>query len=164
PNSNNEPRRCIVPYCEKRFLGAPAARRPRHAGTAATPARRDAGAPRNSTRCAPNLDRHSNDDPVSARFTIDGGDKLEEQLSALCRCVCDGVRAIVPGRTLEAIVLGGGYGRGEGGVLLTSEGDKPYNDIEFYLFIKGSALMNQRRYGEGLNRLADDLSGDAGLH
>ena len=100
---------------------------------------------------------------MSARFTIDGGDKLEEELSALCRRVSDGVRSIILERTLEAIVLAGGYGRGEGGVLLTSEGDKPYNDIEFYLFIKGSALMNQRRYGKALNRLADDLSGDAAV-
>src|SRR5437660_1013035 len=46
----------------------------------------------------PTSNLRSNDDPVSARFTIDGGDKLEEQLSALCRRVCDGVRAIVPGR------------------------------------------------------------------
>lgn len=37
----------------------------------------------------------------------------------------------VPGR---ALVLGGGYGRGEGGVLRTEEGEEFFNDLDYFLF------------------------------
>lgn len=35
---------------------------------------------------------------------------------------------------LAQIVLGGGYGRGEGGVLKTPQGDRLYNDLDFFVF------------------------------
>ncbi len=39
---------------------------------------------------------------------------------------------------VEAFVLAGGYGRGEGGVLVGDDGrEHLYNDLEFYLFTKG---------------------------
>ena len=35
---------------------------------------------------------------------------------------------------LAGVVLGGGYGRGEGGVRHTPEGDRLYNDLDFFVF------------------------------
>ena len=35
---------------------------------------------------------------------------------------------------LAGVVLGGGYGRGEGGVLHTPGGDRLYNDLDFFVF------------------------------
>ncbi|MEM6910620.1 MAG: hypothetical protein AAF555_03470 [Verrucomicrobiota bacterium] len=35
---------------------------------------------------------------------------------------------------VEALVLGGGYGRGEGGVLESATGPKLYNDLDYFLF------------------------------
>jgi len=101
---------------------------------------------------------------VSARFTIDGSDELESRLSALCGRIGEAVQQLVPASKLQALVLAGGYGRGEGGVLQTAEGDQPYNDIEFYVFISGNPLLNCRRYRYELDRLGHDLSGPAGLH
>src|ERR1041385_5784575 len=43
------------------------------------------------------------------RFTIDGGDALEKHLAETCQQVLAGIRALVPARHLEAVVLGGGY-------------------------------------------------------
>ena len=34
---------------------------------------------------------------------------------------------------LQAVVLGGGYGRGEGGVLHTPAGGRLYNDLDFFV-------------------------------
>jgi hypothetical protein len=101
---------------------------------------------------------------MNKRFTIDGSDALELRLDALCREVGVAVRRVVPVSKLEGLVLGGGYGRGEGGVLKTDSGDKPYNDLEFYVFFRGNRLLNQRRYGKALNHLAEQLSLDAGIH
>jgi len=97
------------------------------------------------------------------RFTVDGDAGLEEHLRATCARVRAGVEALVPARRLEGILLGGGYGRGEGGVLPTPEGDRPYNDMEFYVLLRGSTVLNEWRHRAALNELAHALSGPAGV-
>src|SRR4051794_23190626 len=88
------------------------------------------------------------------RFTVDGSDELEEHLERTCQTVLAGVLEIVSPQRLEALLLGGGYGRGEGGVLRTETGDRPYNDLEFYVCLRGRHWSNERRYGAALHRLA----------
>lgn len=96
------------------------------------------------------------------RFTLDGDAALEHHLERTCARVLSGIRGLVPAGKLEAVLLGGGYGRGEGGVLRGSDGDRPYNDLEFYVALKGNRHGNEFRYhrrlevlGEILTHLAD---------
>jgi hypothetical protein len=98
----------------------------------------------------------------SARFTLDGDDALELHLERTCARVLSGIQGLIPAARLEAVLLGGGYGRGEGGVLRGATGDRPYNDLEFYVVLKGSRHVNEFRYhrrlevlGEILTHLAD---------
>lgn len=100
----------------------------------------------------------------SPRFTLDGGEALERHLARTCDNVLRGVRAILPPHRLEAIVLGGGYGRGEGGVYRTPGGERPYNDLDFYVFLRGKLWWNERWHGEDLRQLGEELSVRAGLH
>jgi hypothetical protein len=101
---------------------------------------------------------------VKARFTLDGSDALEGHLAQTCQEVLAGVRSLIPLAALEALVLGGGYGRGHGGVLKTENCELPYNDLEFYVFIRGSVLWSERRYRDALEELGEHLSSAAGLH
>ncbi|HWQ90855.1 MAG TPA: hypothetical protein VN673_04230 [Clostridia bacterium] len=101
---------------------------------------------------------------MTTRFTIDGSEELEQRLEATCERVRAGVLREIPPRSVAALVLGGGYGRGQGGVLRTPAGDHPYNDMEFYLFLRGNRLWNERKYRHPLAALADELSPEAGLH
>ncbi len=96
------------------------------------------------------------------RFTLDGNDALEQHLQRTCARIVSGIRGLIPPRKLQAVLLGGGYGRGEGGVLRSAAGDRPYNDLEFYVAIKGSRHLNEARYrrrlavlGEILTHIAD---------
>src|ERR1019366_7509077 len=98
----------------------------------------------------------------SGRFTLDGDDALEQHLERACARVLSGIRGLVPPGKLEAVLLGGGYGRGEGGVLRGPAGDRPYNDLEFYVAIRGNRHLNEIRFhrrlevlGEILTHLAD---------
>jgi hypothetical protein len=97
------------------------------------------------------------------RFTLDGDAGLEAHLEAVCAQVGAGVAAAVPAPALAGVLLGGGYGRGEGGVLRTPAGDRPYNDLEFYVFVRGSALLAERRHRQVLHELGERLSPAAGL-
>jgi hypothetical protein len=100
---------------------------------------------------------------MSQRFTIDGSDALESQLAENCKRVLNGVCAVIPAAKLDGILLGGGYGRGEGGVLKTLAGDKPYNDLEFYVFLRGNAILAEKRFRRPLQALGETLSSEAGL-
>ena len=100
---------------------------------------------------------------MNARFTIDGSDALERELLRLCDRTRETILAIIPPRKIHALVLGGGYGRGEGGVLETETGDKPYNDLEFYIIHSGSDLFAEKLYGAKLHHVAEELTGIAGI-
>ena len=100
---------------------------------------------------------------VDPRFTVDGALELEQHLARTCEKIAAGVRGLIPPRKLEALVLGGGYGRGEGGVLATAAGERPYNDLEFYVFVRGNRHLNERRFGRALHVLGEILTPQAGV-
>jgi hypothetical protein len=95
---------------------------------------------------------------VPARFTLDGDAALEGQLEQTCARVLSGIRGLIPAGRLEAVLLGGGYGRGEGGVLRGPAGDRPYNDLEFYVAIRGNRHLNEFRFHRRLEVLAEILT------
>lgn len=100
---------------------------------------------------------------MNARFTIDGNDRLEQHLAVTCAHVRAGVERIIPAGKLEGLALAGGYGRGEGGVLRENGQDLPYNDMEFFVFIRGSTLINDRLFKAALHQLGESLSHAVGL-
>ena len=100
---------------------------------------------------------------TAKRFTLDGDEGLEAHLARVCGRVLTGVERLVPSSTFEGLLLAGGYGRGEGGVLRTSDGDRPYNDMEFYVFTDGNPVMVDRRFRRPLHDLGESLSDEAGL-
>ena len=101
--------------------------------------------------------------PQSQRFTLDGSPMLERHLEAVCAEVNIAVCELIPETQLEGLLLAGGYGRGEGGVLRTASGDQPYNDLEFYVFVRGHRLRAEWTYGAALHELGVRLSARAGV-
>ena len=92
------------------------------------------------------------------RFTRDGSEALESLIAQTCEEIGREVTRIIPADKFQALLLGGGYGRGEGGVLATPTGDAPYNDLEFFLLIQGHP--EQRRLHDQLrNQLLLVLAG-----
>ena len=100
---------------------------------------------------------------MNTRFTLDGSEALERRLAMWCEEVRSGVQRIVPASQLEGLLLGGGYGRGEGGVLRTASGDAAYNDLEFYVLIRGPIFLSERKYRHALHELGEALTARAGL-
>lgn len=99
----------------------------------------------------------------TTRFTLDGSDQLEAHLAQCCDKVLAGVCSVIPTSRLDGVLLGGGYGRGEGGVLKTSDGDSPYNDLEFYVLLRGSSWLNDRKFRQALHHVAEQLTPEAGI-
>ncbi|MEO8616376.1 MAG: hypothetical protein ABI600_14625 [Luteolibacter sp.] len=97
------------------------------------------------------------------RFTRDGSDSLESLIAKTCDEIGRDVTRIVPADQFQALLLGGGYGRGEGGVLATPDGDAPYNDLEFFLLIRGHPRLNERRYGAAIHALEHRMTEKIGI-
>lgn len=119
---------------------------------------------------SPVLDRHSPPSPShvlrgadTRLFTLDGSASLENRLHVLCKQIRAALCGLLPPAKLEAVLLGGGYGRGEGGVLSTPNGDQPYNDLEFYIFLHGNRHLNELRYHRPLEVLGQILTPQAGV-
>ena len=97
------------------------------------------------------------------RYTIDGSVALETRLESFGQQVVSLIQSHIPKSKLAGILLGGGYGRGEGGVLKTSAGDMPYNDLEYYVFLKSGGFLLRRRFQSMLEPLARHLSDTFGI-
>lgn len=97
------------------------------------------------------------------RYTRDGDAALEHWLDKLCEQSSRGIQEIIPQPKLESLILGGGYGRGEGGVQRKETGDAPYNDLEFFVLIKGNPRWNERRFGARVHALGHHLTEESGL-
>lgn len=100
---------------------------------------------------------------TNPRFTADGSAELEAHLARTCAKIAAGIRGLIPPGRLDAVILGGGYGRGEGGVLHTPAGDRPYNDLEFYVCLRGNRHLNEQRFGRALHVLGEILTPQAGI-
>jgi hypothetical protein len=98
-----------------------------------------------------------------SRYTVDGGGALEAQLHRSCELVSHAVLQRLPPGSIEGLLLGGGYGRGEGGVLQTRDGEQPYNDLEFYVFVRGNRHAFEFRHRDAFERLSHELSPAVGL-
>src|SRR3954465_5797702 len=90
---------------------------------------------------------------MTQRFTVDGSAELELRLEMWSAEFAENVRRIIPANVLEAIVLGGGYGRGKGGVLRTANGEGAYNDLEFYVFVRRPLLLREHQLKHKLNEV-----------
>ncbi|MBP5182086.1 MAG: hypothetical protein J6331_03545 [Lentisphaeria bacterium] len=64
---------------------------------------------------------------------------------------------------LAGVVLGGGYGRGEGGVLHTPEGSCLYNDLDFFVFTRGAGKRDAEKIGCELKKLSLPLEKELGI-
>ena len=64
------------------------------------------------------------------------------------------------GDNLYALALGGGYGRGEGGVQLIDGEERPYNDLDFCLAVNDKSRVDQA----ALQAISQSWAPHLGLH
>ena len=80
------------------------------------------------------------------RFTAEGDPAVEQAIADMLRRLAEDVRQLADSNRV-ALYLGGGYGRGEGGVLVTQDGHHlPYNDLDFFTFSKGLSSAKRKAF------------------
>jgi len=95
------------------------------------------------------------------RYTVLGGAEAEARVAAAVEAIREAARAALDPRELRALVLIGGYGRGEGGVEVREGVERPHNNLD--------VLAITRRAGRGRTealrqRLSRAMEGPAEQH
>jgi hypothetical protein len=72
------------------------------------------------------------------------------------------VRGAITSSRLVALVLAGGYGRGEGGYRVCGDEFLPYNDYDYFVIIRGGRSA-VRQVAATLSKLAHDLEAQIGV-
>ena len=92
-------------------------------------------------------------------YSVDGSAAFNSRLHETLLRIADEVETAL-GDNLVALVLGGGYGRGEGGVVNQQGVERPYNDLDFTLLVLRQSRVKWDRLHDIGNRFAKQL----GMH
>ena len=84
------------------------------------------------------------------RFTARGSPQVEQGISEIVGRIAESAQRVLGRSPFRALILFGGYGRGEGGCEVVESGERPHNDLDFLLITPGPA---QR--GPGLKAALD---------
>ncbi len=87
-------------------------------------------------------------------FPAEGDPAVEQAIADMLRRLADNIRRLADSDRV-AVYLGGGYGRGEGGVLVTQDDRHlPYNDLDFFAFSKGLSSARRKAFDSKLASIA----------
>jgi hypothetical protein len=101
---------------------------------------------------------------MSNVYTRDGSPELESLISKQMEIIAQEVRRVfVREQDFCALVLGGGYGKGEGGVYQTPDGEKTFNDYDFFVVTRGLNKRNKNKYADILLELNKRLTKEFGI-
>jgi hypothetical protein len=92
------------------------------------------------------------------RYTLAGPYEVERRIARDQQRVCEEVALLLPASRISALVLAGGYGRGEGGYRRDGFSTVPYNDYDYFLVVQGVTPAGLKDLRVALHALAERLS------
>ena len=101
--------------------------------------------------------------PECPRYTLGGPDEVELRIARDQQRVVEAVTALPEARCMVALVLAGGYGRGEGGYRYSGASAVPYNDYDYFVVVRACGLRERRRLRRRLHEIGERLGAEFGL-
>lgn len=77
-------------------------------------------------------------------FAPEGSAAFQEEFGKAMVDLAEATKKAV-GTNLVTLVLSGGFGRGEGGIVRTDKGDHAYNDVDLFLFVKDATVVDRSK-------------------
>lgn len=99
-----------------------------------------------------------------SKYTLKGDAAFDALLDKYFDSIAAAVKKSEVGGSIAAIVLGGGYGRGEGGVFVSGDGTrKPYNDLDLFVIAENVNFLKRKKIDRVLAGLSKAFSSKLGV-
>ena len=99
----------------------------------------------------------------NSRYTPDGDAAVESRISHDQQLIAAAVTDLVPAAHFRALVLIGGYARGEGGFRFVEGQPEPYNDYDYFVVVGGMSQPAIQALKPQLLELGHALTGQVGV-
>ena len=93
---------------------------------------------------------------MTETYTRDGSEAFNQRLHETLTRIADRVDTAM-GANLVSLILGGGYGRGEGGVVVRNGIEMPYNDLDFTLVVQNKSKVPWDKLNDIRRDFAEEL-------
>lgn len=97
------------------------------------------------------------------RFTARGGNKVEAQITETMREVRTQLKRALEYGSYRAVLLIGGYGRGEGGVDRSGGAEQPHNNFDILIIAEKTPQDLKERAERALNAIGSNAAFDVGV-
>lgn len=97
-------------------------------------------------------------------FTAFGSIDFEEHIALVLAELKEKILAADKHNCIKSIVLGGGYGRGEGGVLIVDGKERLYNDLDLFLFYDQANPLSLHKLSASLKEIALSMQEKHQIH
>jgi hypothetical protein len=101
--------------------------------------------------------------PDPERYTLDGDATVEARIAGDQALIARAVEALTKPPEYRALVLMGGYGRGEGGYVVRDDKAGPYNDYDYFVVVRGLDAPRRRALEKALAQEARALERQVGV-
>ena len=100
---------------------------------------------------------------MNNKYTVYGDAEFDKKIDADMEQIRKAVLKVVPEEDLSALILGGGYGRGEGGVFLQNGTMELYNDYDFFVISNDLSRAKMQMYHAKLFEVGEELTEEIGI-
>jgi hypothetical protein len=97
------------------------------------------------------------------RYTVYGDKAFDAMIDEYMVQIKDAVLEVMPEEYLSALILGGGYGRGEGGVFIENGKMELYNDFDFFVISNNLSRAKMNEYYHKLFEVGEKLTEKIGI-
>ena len=97
------------------------------------------------------------------RYTPDGDAAVESRINRDQQLIARAVTELVPSENFRALVLIGGYARGEGGYRHVNGKPEPYNDYDYFVVVGGISQRGLKALKPLLVHLGHSLTATVGV-
>ncbi len=101
---------------------------------------------------------------INSEYTVYGNPDFDRKIGADMEKIARAVTEAVPEEDLAAVILGGGYGRGEGGVTVGEDGSMAlFNDYDMFVFTTNVPRKRRKYYDVILREVGHKLGEEIGI-
>lgn len=99
-----------------------------------------------------------------SRYTLKGDAAFDKMLDKYLADISEAIEQLDVSKDIAGVVLGGGYGRREGGVFETPDGQKKlYNDLDFFVIAENTNASKLKKINKILASLGEKFSREIGV-